>query len=271
MPDSKSILALAHFGQKVDDALTIRELPSGKSVRTFDDKGWWIRCLAVSPNGKLALSGHDDGRIFLWDMDTGEPVRAFDAERHWEFSTEDMVFSLFFSPDGKQAFSAYSNAIKVWDVNTGKQIERSFAEYEKSQSSHELLGHSADGRLACSGYVRLDRKDPMVKVWDLTSGKMAGSFAGHAATSDARIKAAALTPEGKYGFSAATDRTLRQWDVATGREVWKLDLGNDVTTVAFSADASLALIAHADGTIQLWDLAQRKELWQRGPFAGASD
>ena len=29
-----------------------------------------VKCMAVSPDGRLAISGHEDGTIRLWDLDT---------------------------------------------------------------------------------------------------------------------------------------------------------------------------------------------------------
>jgi WD40 repeat protein len=265
LPDGKHILTPS-IDSKLTCTLAIRELPSGKAVRTFEDEDHWIRCLAVSPDGKLALSGHDDGGILLWDVETGKQVRAFDAPRHIEGrSTEYMVDSVFFSPDLKEAFSSSNGSVKVWDVNTGKLAR-------PLKIANGLLGRSSDGRLACEGCAGEERKDPVVKVWDLASGKVAGSFTGHVPGTLANnyILGAALTPDGKYAFSAATDWTLRQWEVATGKEVWKTNLAKENTEhVTFSADAAFALVSQPDGKTILWDLANHKELWQRGPVKGA--
>jgi WD40 repeat protein len=49
-----------------------------------------------------------------------------------------------------------------------------------------------------------------------------------------RVNAAAVTPDGKHAVSASADRTLRVWDLASGR-----------TTATFTADAGVSACAVA--------------------------
>jgi len=56
------------------------------------------------------------------------------------------------------------------------------------------------------------------------------------------VTGVALTPDGRLAVSASHDKTLKVWDVATGRELRMLEgHGESVNGVALSADGRLAV------------------------------
>jgi WD40 repeat protein len=257
LPDGKHLLAPDNSAA-AEAILMMWEIPSGKPVRPFGGKEKRCSCLAVSPDGKLATSvHHPDGHVVVWDVSTGKRVRGFNA-----FFP---VYSLFFSPDGRQVYASSPITLRVWDVATGKPIPRSYSEYEKkSNQSHCIMSQSPDGRFACSGCFGYDRAQPMLKVWDLKNGKMVGSFTGH--SKDYYVMSATFTADGNHVVSASWDGSLREWEVATGKELWRADLGKGwVESVAFSADRSRALVGEQNGTIRLWNLVKHELLWERKP------
>ncbi len=70
-------------------------------------------------------------------------------------------------------------------------------------------------------------------------------------------------------FPGSGDKTLRLWDVASGREIEKFEgHSSRVDSVAFSPDGKTALSGSNDETVRLWDLASGREI---GKFIGHSD
>jgi WD40 repeat protein len=66
----------------------------------------------------------------------------------------------------------------------------------------------------------------------------------------------ALAPDGGHALSGSSDRTLRWWDLETGRCLHVLEGHTDwVMAVALAPDGGHALSGSSDRTLRWWDLA----------------
>jgi WD40 repeat protein len=71
----------------------------------------------------------------------------------------------------------------------------------------------------------------------------------------------AFSPDGKLALSGSWDKTLKLWDVSSGREIRSLTGHSEpVTAVAFSPDGKLALSGSSDDTLKLWDISSGREI-----------
>jgi WD40 repeat protein len=88
-------------------------------------------------------------------------------------------------------------------------------------------------------------------------------FEGHTDT----INSVCFSPDGSYVLSGSDDRTLRLWEIASGKEIMKFEGHiDDVTSVCFSPDGCYVLSGSLDCTIRLWEIASGKEVrtfWRR--------
>ena len=219
-----------------------------------------VRCIAVLPDGRRALSGGVDATVRLWDLSTGEELRRFDH-------TGD-VTALAVLPGGREFLTACQDTLlRRWDVQTGGELQR----LEGHTSRVLSLDLSADGTWALSG-----GGDRAVRLWELRSGTLARTFAGHGTT----VWCVALSTDARLGISSsareegeAKDGSVRLWDVATGRELRRLE-GHAAATVisaAFAPAADRALTGDSQGVVVLWDVESGKELrrWTSGSNWGA--
>jgi WD40 repeat protein len=126
---------------------------------------------------------------------------------------------------------------------------------------------------ASAGLAIAPRKDGTVGVWELASGRLISRLpsqapqATHAPSGvplPPEVAHAALSPDGRLaattmdggGTTPNKPSPVRLWDVATGREIFKLkEAGTYVASLAFSPDGAHLASGLDDGTTLLWDLA----------------
>ncbi|HAX85896.1 MAG TPA: type IV secretion protein Rhs [Cyanobacteria bacterium UBA11370] len=75
------------------------------------------------------------------------------------------------------------------------------------------------------------------------------------------VYSVSFSPDGKTLASASGDKTIKLWDVATGKQITTLKgHTNSVSSVSFSPDGKTLAFASGDKTIKLWDVATGKQI-----------
>ena len=69
--------------------------------------------LAFSPDDRVLLAGVYNGRAYLWDLTTHEPIGKPMEHGDW-------VRAVAFTADGRHAVTAcWDTRVRFWDANTG--------------------------------------------------------------------------------------------------------------------------------------------------------
>lgn len=154
-------------------------------------------------------------------------------------------------------------AILLWDVATGAEIVAS-AGHDGPVTALVVVPHGS--WLASGG------QDGAIRLWDVaTMTERAGSLghdsagreaayydergAEHLFADHAAVQALAVGPGGSWLASIGKDRTVRIWDVPSGRPK-KVMIGHTrpPLTLAVSPDGSWLASAGEDGTVRMWDV-----------------
>jgi mono/diheme cytochrome c family protein len=94
--------------------------------------------------------------------------------------------------------------------------------------------------------------------------KIDPAFEGHTNT----VNAVAFSSDGKRAVSGSDDRTIRIWDIPSGRLLATLESNSEVYAVAFSPDGKQVLSAGRDRALRLWDVQTKNLL---SVFKGHTD
>jgi hypothetical protein len=293
-PPSSVDIRLDSFIQPIKRRSAEKQKPyQATLIRQLEGHSDWVWTVALSRDGRRALSGSKDATVRLWDVETGAQL-AF-MEGH-----EAEVVSVAFSLDGRRALSgSIDKTVRLWDLESGREV-RSFrghtdnvvsvafagdgsqtlsasrdgtiricdlesgGEVRRIVSQMKIVGlaFSSDGLTALGTCIRsptrlLPVPKNTVRLWALESGRELRRFEGHTDL----IWSVAISPDGRRALSGSEDNTVRLWELDGGREIHRLTGHTGwAWTVAFSPDGRRALSGSDDKTLRLWDLEKGIEL-----------
>ena len=207
---------------------TLRQLHQGR-----------INTIVSSPDGKLAVSGSQDGTAVLFDLASLETVRPIPSL----YSVAPVTAAAFDPSGGSVLIVSSDGQIQVWKPGSGPQ-------WVAHVDGIEAAIFSPDARLVATA-----SSDKTARLWDLSSGKEIITILGHTGG----VLTLAFSPDGRRLVTGGRDGTARVWDTVTGRELRVLaEHTKAITAATFSPDGRFLLTGSNDETARIWDLSDEK-------------
>lgn len=210
--------------------------------------------VALSADGKLAVTGSADQTAILWNVATGKAVQRFVAH-------DDSVNSVGLARDGALVLTCSSGdgTAILWDAKTGKRLRTFQGKIKPDDRSNRFsaAGLSPDGRYLVTGAF-----DSTVTLWDAATGARRLEFDDHHSQ---EINDIVFSRDGKRVVTVSW-ANVNVWDTATGKRLFNVRRFSGFTTAALRGD--LLLAGDQEKTVHVWNLATGKAM---STFRGHSD
>ncbi len=144
-----------------------------------------------------------------------------------------------FSPDGALLAVPSGGEVFLFDANTGQLLRRFRGRGERVGS----VTFSPNGAILAIG----DGQSLM--LWDPRTGVLLTDLSGQARGWDAGV---VFTPDSQTVLSCSLDKSVRAWEVATGRQTHVLSAEAEMSTLAVTPDGRLVVAGTRDGRVHGW-------------------
>jgi WD40 repeat protein len=235
------------------------------------------RAVAVTPDGRFAVSASNDSTLKVWDLRTGQNKQTLCGHKSG-------VRAVAVTRDGGWAISASNDrTLKVWDLKTGqpkcsRQVRGGgILAVALTPDEQWIVSALEDGTLKVWDRKTLSKKQPLnghherpvtavvvtpdgrriisasydckLKVWSLKTGLVERTLNSHRGC----VSAVVVTQDGHQAISASLDHTLREWDLKTGESDLLEDHKVPVKDMAATPDGYRIVSAFEDGTLKVWN------------------
>ena len=254
-PDGRKVVAGAQEGRG-DFTCPVVDVDSGRIVSGFGGHRNSVKAVDVSPDGRLAASGGgNDHEVWVWELDTGRPVRKMAG-------AGGPVWSV--GIDGEGGRVAWGNRCANPDRLRYGPLER-FMRLKDGSEWRASYGGALEDASGLAGAVH--RRGPF--SLQARRGGAMGWFSVLQILEEGRVereiqwgpesgsehRCFTFTPDGKTVVSGGNNGLLAAYETATGRKTTVFTgHESEVWAVAASRDGRLLASGSADQTFRLWDL-----------------
>lgn len=227
-----------------DNRIRLWNAATGGLHRSFQEQRGRVAGLAFAFNSvHLASASEIDGMVWVWDINTGEPVLVIPVA-----GDNCMIEAIAYQPGGNLlavggidwlATGGSNGAVCLWDV-----VERVQAATLDTGATVSIAFHPS-GRALAAGTMEGE-----ITLWDVPTAQCTATLVGH----DDVVTSVAYSPDGRWLASGSDDRTLRLWDAAAGSLRAQRRLDTQVKALCFSPDGRYLYTGNGNTTSYQMDL-----------------
>lgn len=261
-PDGKYLATGAE-----DRQIRIWEISKKRIRHLFEGHEQEIYSLDFSSTGNLIVSGSGDRTARIWNLDTGSELKLSIMDTNSPDGDAAMgesgvagdagVTSVAISPDDRLvAAGSLDTIVRLWDVRTGKLIDR----LRGHRDSVYSVAFTPDGRGLVSGSL-----DKTLKYWELntdalrafvdgvprpneTYARCIHNFIGH----KDYVLSVAISHDGQWIVSGSKDRGVQFWDTTGNAHMMLQGHKNSVISIDLSPTGGLLATGSGDWQARVW-------------------
>lgn len=221
--------------------LSLWELQSGETLFTVRGQAGDIKTLAVTPDGKWAVSGSVAPQLKVWNLAQREESHLLPGHEHG-------ITQVLFTPDGKYLLSSsLDRTIKVWQWPN----ERVLHTLQDGKHGSKCMALAADGRTLAS----ISSYNSAILLWQIEKGRLLRIGAGQQKS----VHALTYSAGGHFLATRARGYQLHLWRC----EPWELVAsfvqtgvpGKPGNNCAFHPRKPILAVTGEEGrVIRLWQL-----------------
>jgi len=219
-----------------DKKVIIWDVQTGAIVQTFKDHTNTINSLDISPDAKWAISSSGaEKAAILWEIQSGKPM--------WAVHDTLGFYTVRFHPDGRSVLTATSYTLRLFDLQTGKEIWS----YDNPGSGYSCGAFSPNGH-----YLALGRDNSQIQLIDATQVREIRAFEGKAA----EITCLEKTSRGDLLAIGRSDGRVQIWDMGSGRIISTMQADSkNVKALCFDKSAKTLYTGGEGGIVKCWDVS----------------
>ncbi len=195
------------------ESVRVWDVLSGRLVRTMESHSGAVTALAISRNGEMIASGHEDKTVRLWDGNSGRLLKTI-VTGH-----SNSISSVALSPNGRILVSAsLDKSLKVWDARSGvllRTIGGHGQEADVGCSQSICISSLASVAFAPDGASIVAGGAQILNRWDIITGQPMWPVK----SPRSRFIGIAFSEGGKFALSATEDGGMQRWDTSFGKLV----------------------------------------------------
>lgn len=249
-PDGRTYLS------RNSNSIRIKDSQTDMEINTISGFLGFINFVEITSDKQYVLIGSQVGSPSLWSVEEGREVRSYSEIR------SDSPLAL--SPNGEMILSTYSEFIlddsgfpadvlyfiKIWDLNTGEEIQS----IESIDSSAISLSFSPDNKLIITGMEFTN----LVKIWDIATGELVHTLEGHSGS----VYSVDFSSDGTLALTGSIDKTAKLWDMETGELISTINNNDKSIKATFLSPNNTKVFTHNfDGSASMWDINTETELF----------